>query len=278
LPWADRDPVGGTLTWTGVAGVVLEVEGVRLAVDPFVTRPGLLDLLLRPARPDVELARRTFAPVDAVLVGHAHYDHLMDVPAVVAASPSAVVHGSATAVELCHRAGVPETQLREVRDGDAVEVGPFSIGVVGAAHGVVPLFRHLDPGDLPAEGLPSSPIRWPCGPVLAYRVDVAGRTFHLHGSAGIDEDALARQAPVDVLLACVAARQGTPAYLERLGATLRPGVLVPTHHDDFTKPFDVPPRPVPRLGWEGVLADASAMHRSHGTRLHLLPRGRPVAI
>jgi L-ascorbate metabolism protein UlaG (beta-lactamase superfamily) len=278
LPWPDGEPVGGSITWTGVAGVVLDVDGTRVAVDPFATRPGLLDVLLRPAASDEGLVAQTFPEVDAVFIGHAHYDHLMDVPAVVAASPSAVVHGSATAIELCRRAGVDEERLRVVGDGDRVTFGPFRVEVIAAAHGVVPVFRHLDPGDLPVEGLPASPIRWPCGPVLAYRIEVGGRAFHLHGSAGIDGAALARQRPADVLLACIAARQGTPAYLARLGAALRPRLLIPTHHDDFTKPLAAAPRPVPRLDWDGFLEDAAALRREHGTRLHLLPRAAPVAV
>ena len=46
----------------------------------------------------------------------------------------------------------------------------------------------------------------------------------------------ARQEPVDVVIACLAARQGTPDYLARLGRQLRPKVFIPCHHDNFLKP------------------------------------------
>lgn len=88
------------MSWIGVAGFVFEVDGTRLAVDPFVTRPGPLATLFRPVRPDRALVRRVLGRLDAVFVGHTHYDHAMDLPAVVEASPDVVVHGSATTVEL----------------------------------------------------------------------------------------------------------------------------------------------------------------------------------
>ena len=52
--------------------------------------------MLRPARSDTDLVRRTFGTVSAAFVGHTHFDHAMDVAALARANPGAVVHGSAT--------------------------------------------------------------------------------------------------------------------------------------------------------------------------------------
>jgi L-ascorbate metabolism protein UlaG (beta-lactamase superfamily) len=269
--------LGGTLTWTGVAGLILEFEGHRLAIDPFVSRPGLARSLLSRPRPDRALVSRSFPGLEAVLVGHTHYDHAMDLSAVVEASPRAVVYGSAMTIELCRRSGVGVDALREAGDGDRVEVGPFSVDVVGSEHGVVPVLRWLDPGRLPRRGAPRVAWRFPCGPVLAFRVEVEERSFHIHGSAGIDDSALAGQPPADVLVACLAARQGTPEYLDRLARVLRPKVLIPSHHDSFLRPLSRPPRPVWRLDWAGFQADAQRLLAAYGTRVHTLARGVPVA-
>jgi L-ascorbate metabolism protein UlaG (beta-lactamase superfamily) len=278
LPWPAGELVGGTLTWTGVAGLVFEVGGTRLALDPFVTRPGWTGILFRPAIADADAVRRAFPDLDAVLVGHAHFDHAMDLAPIAEGSPGVVIHGSATTVELGRRLGIPEQNLREVSDGDRLTFGPFTVTAMHSRHGVVPVFRHLDPGTLPARGLPRTAIRWPCGQVLSWRVEVGGRSFHLHSSAGIDDRTLARQEPTDVLVACLAARQGTPDYFGRLGRQLRPGLLIPFHHDDFTVPLDRPMRPVPRLDWPGFLTDVDALATTYGTRLHRLPIGVPVPI
>ena len=83
---------------------------------------------------------------------------------------------------------------------------------------------------------------------------------------------MARQRPVDVLVACVAARAGTPHYLARLAERLRPRVFVPCHHDDFFRPLAAPPRPIATLEWPRFLREAALLTKAHGTRVWLPPR------
>src|SRR3954449_5205520 len=81
-------PVGLELEWLGVAGYRLTYEGVTLFVDPYVSRVPLRALLTRrPALPDAErLERYVHAPgeVAGIVVGHTHFDHAVDVPALAA--------------------------------------------------------------------------------------------------------------------------------------------------------------------------------------------------
>lgn len=274
---ARRPGSGGSLRWTGVAGIRLELDGTRIAFDPFVSRPGTLRVLFRRPRSDASLVAARFTDLDAVFVGHTHYDHALDVPEVARVSPRATVHGSLTTVELLHRLGVEGDRVSAVRDGTRVEVGPFAVTAVASAHGRVPVVGRFDRVTLRGAGVPRTPLGYPRGAVFAWRVEAAGRTFHLQGSAGLDERALARQQPVDALVACLAARHGTPRYLERLGAVLRPRVLMPCHHDHFLRPLSAPVRPVPGLDWPAFLDDAQALETAWGTRLHLPPLDRPIA-
>jgi L-ascorbate metabolism protein UlaG (beta-lactamase superfamily) len=275
VPWPDGRAAGGTIRWTGGAGLVLEHGGTRISFDPFVTRPPLRDVLFRRARADRDAVAAAFSDLDAVFVGHAHYDHAMDVPAVLACSPRARVHGSRTTVELLRRLGAPPASVVEVHDGERVVVGRVVVEAIASRHGKVPVLRWIDRLDLPPEGVPRTPLRWPRGDVFAWRVSAAGRTFHVQGSAGIDDLPLERQPPADALIACLAARAGTPRYLARLAERLRPKVLVPCHHDDFLRPLSSPPRAVAGLRWDAFLADAEAMRRDHGTELWLPCRGAP---
>ena len=276
--WLGNQPLGGSITWTGCAGFILEFEQTRICFDPFATNPGALDLLLRPARSDTDLVRRTFGTVSAAFVGHTHFDHAMDVVALARADPGAVVHGSATTTEICRRQGLPDEQLRTVREGHRSSIGPFTVEAIESRHGVVPIASAIDAIELRGSGLPQTAFRWPRGQVYAYRVEVAGLSLHVQTSAGIADEPLARQQPADVLIACLAARQRTPRYLRRLGEVLRPSVLIPCHHDNFLRPLSSPPRPVPRLDWPAFLADADALHADYGTRLVQLPRGVAVAL
>ena len=85
------------------------------------------------------------------------------------------------------------------------------------------------------------------------------------------------QAPADVLFACLAARRGTPRYLERLGERLRPRLLVPLHHDDFFRPLSEPPHPIATLDWPRFLREARSLETRWGTRLYCPARDRPIA-
>ena len=274
FPWPDGGQgLGGRLTWTGVAGFVIEAAGSRIALDPFVSRPGLFATLCRPPAPDRAAVARAFAGLAAVFVGHTHFDHAMDLAEVAAVSPKATLYGSRTTVEACRRLGVPPSRLVVAEDGSAFTAGPFRVEAVRAAHGVVPVASWFDRIDLPATGMPRTPFRWPRGEVFAWRVEVGGRSFHVQGSAGIDDAALSRQARADVLVACLAARKGTPHYLGRLAERLRPKILVPCHHDDFFRPLSEAPLPVATLRWDAFLSEAADLERVFRTRVWLPVRG-----
>lgn len=277
-PWplAGEARLGVTATWTGVAGLVLEAQGTRIAFDPFVTRPGLWATLLRAPRIDRAAVARHFSGLAAVFVGHAHHDHAQDLPAVAESSPAARLVGGPTVAELCRRQGVSESRLLAASDGVTVEAGPFRVEALAARHGHVPVLGRIDRLGLEGPGLPRTPFRYPRGEVLAWRVEVGGRAIHVQGSAGLDDTALLRQRPADVLLACLAARKGTPRYLERLCERLQPKVLVPLHHDDFFRPLTEPPRPIATLRWQAFLSEADAVQRAHGTRLWCPARMAPT--
>ena len=86
---------GLEIEWLGVAGYRLTFEGVTILIDPYVSRAPLRSLLLRrPALPDAELIERYLpGPVAAVLVGHTHWDHAVDAPA-IARRDGCTVYGS----------------------------------------------------------------------------------------------------------------------------------------------------------------------------------------
>src|SRR3954454_17303408 len=79
-------PRGLELEWLGVAGYRLTYEDATIFVDPYVSRVPLRDVLLRrPALPDAEsIERYVKAPgaVHGVLIGHTHWDHAVDAPAI----------------------------------------------------------------------------------------------------------------------------------------------------------------------------------------------------
>ena len=79
-------PAGLEVEWLGVSGYRLSCEGKTLFIDPYLSRVPLRNLLLRrPTLPDpAALDRFVRAPgeVVGVLVGHTHFDHAVDAPAI----------------------------------------------------------------------------------------------------------------------------------------------------------------------------------------------------
>src|SRR5947209_4931858 len=99
-----RLPAGLELEWLGVAGYRLAFEGHTLYIDPYVSRVPLSAVLRRePAQADAKLHERFFGGRDehvvGVLVGHTHFDHAVDVPA-LARSTGANAYGSRSLVNL----------------------------------------------------------------------------------------------------------------------------------------------------------------------------------
>src|SRR5258707_1676255 len=79
-------PAGLEVEWLGVSGYRMSFEGKPLFIDPYLSRVPFGDLLRRkPTLPDpAALDRFVHAPGDVVgvLVGHTHFDHAVDAPAI----------------------------------------------------------------------------------------------------------------------------------------------------------------------------------------------------
>jgi L-ascorbate metabolism protein UlaG (beta-lactamase superfamily) len=79
-------PRGLDLEWLGVAGYRLSYEGQTIYIDPYLSRVLLSSVIRRaPTHADPTLHERYLRPagrVVGVLVGHTHFDHAIDVPAI----------------------------------------------------------------------------------------------------------------------------------------------------------------------------------------------------
>lgn len=234
-----RLPPGLQLEWLGAAGFRLEMDGTVLLIDPFVTRRSLTDTLLAPSvHADADLVARTLPAADAVLLGHCHFDHAVDVPEL--ARRGATVYGSTSVRHLLGLHGLADRAV-VVDPATRYEIGPFTVRFVPSRHSkllaglAVPSGGELTCDSL--DGLRSSAYR--CGQVHGLHIEVGGRTIYHLGSADLVEDEY-REGPVDLMLCCIAGRSVTPGFTTRMLGTFRPTTLVPHHLDDFFRPLDAP--------------------------------------
>ena len=238
-PRLDLAP-GLDVAWLGVSGYRLTFEGVSIFIDPYVSRVPLRSLLLRrTALPDRALIDRyATAPgeVAGVLVGHTHFDHAVDAPA-LAARYRTKAYGSDSLVRLMRLHGLGESAV-EVVPRQPYELGPFTVRFVPSRHSQLLCGRKVPmDGPLTCDHLDGlAPGAYRCGVVFGLRIEVAGITLYHQGSADLDDRELGDE-PVDVFLAGIAGRQVTPRYWERILPKLDPRVVVPTHYDNFFTPL-----------------------------------------
>jgi L-ascorbate metabolism protein UlaG (beta-lactamase superfamily) len=235
---AEQPPKGLELEWLGTAGFRFRYEGFDLLVDPYLTRPDLLRTLGRgPLHPSERLVARHVPKADAVLVGHTHLDHALDVP-LISRMFGATVYGSSSLANLMHLYGLGERAV-EVVPGRTLPIGPFEVTFVESIHAklLAGLAVPFD-GELSCEHLDDlRGTAYRCGQVFGIHVAVAGATFYHLGSANFLDDRLTYRG-VDYFLCGIAGRGYTPHYVERILRRLSPRIVIPHHLDDFFRPLD----------------------------------------
>jgi L-ascorbate metabolism protein UlaG (beta-lactamase superfamily) len=233
-------PPGLTIEWLGTSGFRLTLEGTTLLIDPYLTRLPLAAFLSRrPALPDQAVVTALAPRADAILIGHAHFDHALDAP-LIARQSGARVYGSRSTAHLMALHGLAPLAV-EVEPYRVYPVGPFEVTFVPSAHARLLLGVAVPmSGDITCEHLDDLSARaYGCGQVYGIHIRAGGVTFYHQGSAEIVDQAV-RHRGVDVLLAAIAGRGFSRRYLERAIRLLEPRVLVPHHHDDFFRPLAAP--------------------------------------
>jgi L-ascorbate metabolism protein UlaG (beta-lactamase superfamily) len=243
-------PGGVRVAWLGTAGFAIEFDGHVVLIDPYVTRASLLRLAGH-VRPDEEAIARYVPRADAIVVGHTHFDHALDVPA-IARRTGARVFGSRSSAALCRSRGIPDEQIDIVErpSGSAPvdrEVGPFALRFVPSAHSRFMLGRVPAPGEIADCGdVPMRVGDYRCGAVFGVEIRVGGRTLYHVGSAEI-VDANVPKASVDLLLMCVAGWTSSHEFPERVMHRFAPGAVLLSHWDNFFRPMGKLARPLPAM-------------------------------
>jgi L-ascorbate metabolism protein UlaG (beta-lactamase superfamily) len=236
-------PRGLELEWLGVSGYRMTFERQTLFIDPYVSRVPLSAVLARrPAIPDPALIDRYIGEqpgVIGVLIGHTHFDHAVDAPAICKRF-RCPAYGSASLGTLMRLHGLGDLVV-EVEPYQTYELGPFSVNFTPSLHSKLLLGLAVPfDGELTCDHLDAlSPGAYRCGQVWGITIEVAGTTFYHQGSANLIDDAVTVRG-VDFFLAGVAGRGFTKDYWKRILTRLEPRTVVPTHYDDFFRPLSAP--------------------------------------
>jgi L-ascorbate metabolism protein UlaG (beta-lactamase superfamily) len=236
-------PPGLELEWLGVSGYRMTFEQHTLFIDPYVSRVPLGAVIRRtPTLPDPAMIDRYIGDppgVVGVLVGHTHWDHAVDAPAICKRFGCSA-YGSSSLTKLMAVHGLAE-QAVEVESYRTYELGPFVVSFTPSLHSKL-LLGYAVPfdGEFTCDHLEAlSPGAYRCGQVWGIQIDVGGASFYHQGSANLIDDAV-RTRGVDFFLAGVAGRGFTKDYWARILRRLEPRTVVPTHFDDFFRPLSAP--------------------------------------
>jgi len=251
-----------SLTYLGSGGFLLERDDDAILTAPFFTNPGIGRVVFGlPLRPDVKRIRagvdaylQGVEAVDAILAGHSHYDHLLDIPYILEEQVrEGTIYGNQTMLHLLAPA-VPPDRMEAVNDracqwipiGDHGQVMPLESG--HAAHFLgIKLFKGKLTED--RKRLPRSAYGWKEGQSYAFLIDL-GRDFRVHYQdaasrppQGFPPDTASGRR-VDVAIVTVASFSQTKRYPDEIIKKLNPRHVVLGHWEDFFRDPTKPPKVV----------------------------------
>jgi len=222
-----------SLTYLGVAGWQVTNGAHTLLFDPYFSRVDVDNDSATILPNEALITRHAPAHADGILVGHSHYDHLLDVPT-IAKRTGATVVGTESTMNVARAAGVEPSHLRLARGGETFDIGPFNVRAIRALHSLTGQPDAPIPANIT---MPMAASAYNEGGTLQFLVRFEGRTILFIGTANFVESELEGLRP-DIAIIAVGLRDKIPDYSCRLMRALgKPRLVFTNHFDAHWKPL-----------------------------------------
>lgn len=255
------------IQYLGSGGYRLSRGSDLVLLAPFFSNPGLLAAAsFRSIIADTEAIDRWLPDVStaaAILVGHAHYDHLLDIPRIAQKhAPEAIIYGSASVAHIL--AAIPELKSRVVvLNEQAYSPGGQEqwIRIPGTQVRFLPIVSGHAPhiagikfmqgrfsSDL--EQLPRRAKQWKEGLTLAYLIefladDGVTPIFRIHYQDAVSAPPLGFPPPdkgsIDVAITCLPGHNQVQGYPQDLLNAISVRHVIMGHWEDFFRPYTQDP-------------------------------------
>lgn len=260
---------GGNLIWCGEQGVL---------TAPLYSNPGLLRVGFWRIAPDTSLINRLHphpsgVEVETILVGHAHYDHLLDVPYIAQRHlPEATIYGNASVgriVAAADSALIPRMVVLEEelsRDGAPgtwlyLADSTIRFMAIESDHGPHFLGIHVMKGEVKQnlQAVPRRAWAWREGVTFAYLIDFLGPDrsidFRIHYQDATSHYPLGSPPDlaqpdshrVDLLFVSVGGWAGVSDYPGALLRDHQPHHVILGHWENFFRSPLKPPKGIFRI-------------------------------
>jgi L-ascorbate metabolism protein UlaG (beta-lactamase superfamily) len=274
-----------TVTYFGVATLLISDGETSILTDGFFTRPPKASVIAGRIAPDLAVINRSLddagiRELAAVITVHSHYDHALDAPE-VARRTGALLVGSESTANIGRGARLPEEQIRVIAPGEPMRFGGFTVTAIRSQH-----FPHGQ-----AMGEITQPLVPPAratayleGGSYSLLVSHALGSLLIQGSAGWADAALSGRSADVVLLGIGGLGTRDEAYRDgywnAVVAAVEPRCVIPIHWDDFTLSLGSPLEPAPRLldDFDASMAFLAGKTSSGKPALGLLRAWEPVRL
>ena len=232
---------GIRITYLGTNGYQFEVRNHTLLIDPYFSRIGMSAMIfptsIQPDKPRIENAMKHLASrADAIIITHAHVDHLFDAPDVMQITGARLV-ASQTAVDLATAAGASPARCDAISKGSVRRIGPWKIRALAAQHDRVFPIGVPFSGQWKRNGAPRRASDWVCGEPLAFLIEAESKRIYIDSGGRPSLLPPADIGPVDLAILGVALPDSRARFVDAV-RRLRPRYILPSHQDNFFQPLD----------------------------------------